>query len=120
MTPTIGATSFGSITIAGRVYDHDVVIRLDGEVKKRKKKLSKRQSGTSHVVSLDEARHIFQPSAARLIIGTGQYGALKLSEEARDYFRKESCELVTLPTPEAAEAWNQAEGPAIAMFHVTC
>ena len=120
MKPTIDGTRFGGITIAGRLYEHDVLIRLDGQVKKRKKKLSKRATGTSHVVSFDEARHIFQPGAARLIIGTGQYGALRLSEEAQDYLRKQNCGLVVLPTPEAADAWNQAEGPAIAMFHVTC
>jgi hypothetical protein len=41
MGPTIDGTAFGSITIAGEVYEHDVVIRLSGNVKKRKKKLSK-------------------------------------------------------------------------------
>ena len=120
MKPTIDATSFGSITIAGQPYEHDVVIRLDGEVKKRKKKLSKRATGTSHVVSLDEARHIFQPGAARLIIGTGQSGLVELSEEAADFFRRKGCRVELLPTPEAIKAWNKAEGAAIGLFHVTC
>ncbi len=39
MRPAIEGTEFGSITISGERYDHDVVIRLSGEVKKRKKKL---------------------------------------------------------------------------------
>jgi hypothetical protein len=55
MEPTIQGTEFGSITVDGNVYDHDIVIRLGGKVKKRKKKLSKEQSGTSHVVALNEA-----------------------------------------------------------------
>ena len=33
-------TKFGTITIDGKIYEHDVVIRLSGEVVKRKKKLS--------------------------------------------------------------------------------
>ncbi len=37
----IDDTEFGSITIAGRTYEHDVVIRLSDKVVKRKKKLSK-------------------------------------------------------------------------------
>ena len=82
MEPAIQGTEFGSITVAEEVYDHDIVIRLGGKVKKRKKKLSKEQSGTSHIVSLDEAKHILDEGAERLIVGTGQYGALKLSEEA--------------------------------------
>ena len=35
-------TKFGTITIDGKTYEHDVVIRLSGEVVKRKKKLSKK------------------------------------------------------------------------------
>ena len=82
MRPTIDDTQFGSITIDGQVCDHDIVIRLNGNVKKRKKKLSKKKSGTSHLVSLEEAKHIFDIGAKRLIVGAGQYGALKLSNEA--------------------------------------
>ena len=33
----IDSTDFGSITIDGATYPHDVVIRLSGEVLKRKK-----------------------------------------------------------------------------------
>ncbi len=42
MVITIEKTSFGSITIDGKTYEHDVLIRLSEEIKKRKKKLSKR------------------------------------------------------------------------------
>ena len=65
MQPRIDGTRFGSITIAGRAYEHDVVIRLDGRVKKRKKKLSKTRYGTSHKVSVEEARHVFEKGARR-------------------------------------------------------
>ena len=56
------------------------MIRLSGKVKKRKKKLSKEQYGTSHTVSLAEAEHIFDEGAERLIIGSGQQGNVKLSQ----------------------------------------
>jgi len=39
----IDRTQFGSITIDGKNYEHDVVIRLSGKVEKRQKKLSKEQ-----------------------------------------------------------------------------
>jgi len=86
MKPKINSTEFGSKrkstsdTIEGEKYEHDVVIRLDGKMrrwnfrKKRKKKLSKAIYGTSHVISLDEATAIFEEKAERLIIGTGQSG----------------------------------------------
>jgi hypothetical protein len=34
----IEGTTFGTITIDGKTYEHDVIIRLSGEVVKRKKK----------------------------------------------------------------------------------
>ena len=39
----IDRSEFGSITIDGNTYEHDVVIRLSGKVDKRQKKLSKEQ-----------------------------------------------------------------------------
>ena len=87
MKPTIDGTRFGSITIEGKRYCRDVLIRVDGEVVKRKKKLSKAVYGTSHVLSLEEARHVYQEGAERLVVGTGQSGLLELSEGAADYFR---------------------------------
>lgn len=120
MKPEIQDTQFGSITIDGEVFGHDTVIRLGGKVKKRKKKLSKQRYGTSHTVSLEEAKRIFEEGAELLIVGTGQYGALKLSEEAEDYFQSKGCSVRPLPTPQAVQAWNKAGDKAIGMFHVMC
>ena len=120
MQPHIQDTEFGSITVDDDVLDHDIVIRLGGKVKKRKKKLSKEKYGTSHTVSLAEAEHIFDEGAERLIIGSGQYGNVKLSEEAERYFKEKGCSVELHPTPEAIQVWNEAEGKTIAMFHVTC
>jgi hypothetical protein len=93
MKPRIDSTKFGKITIDGTSYENDVVIRLDGEVVKRKKKLSKAVYGTSHTISLDEAKNIYHDGADKLIIGTGQTGMVKLSEEAETYFEKKECQV---------------------------
>jgi hypothetical protein len=120
MNPQIETTTFGSITINAQTYEHDVIINLKGKVKKRKKKLSKAIYGTSHTLSLEEAEYIFEPGTERLIIGTGQYGMLKLSDEASDYFQRRSCITTLLPTGEALRVWNAAEGNVIGLFHITC
>ena len=120
MRPSIDGTEFGSITISGELYEHDVVIRLSGKVKKRKKKLSKAKYGTSHRVSLEEAEHIFEAGAKRMILGSGQNGLVELSGEAAGYFRKNECSVELLPTPQAITAWNAAKGAVIGMFHVAC
>ncbi len=84
----IESTKFGNITIDGKTYEHDVVIRLSGEVVKRKKKLSKKYYGTSHVMSKDEAKFVFEKGCEQLIIGSGQVGNVHLSPEAEAYFAK--------------------------------
>jgi adenylate cyclase len=81
----IGGTTFGTITIDGKTYEHDVIIRLSGEVVKRKKKLSKKYYGTSHVLSMDEAKFIFERGCEQLILGSGQMGNVDLSPEAAGY-----------------------------------
>ena len=108
------------MTIEGSVFEHDVLIRLSGQVKKRKKKLSKAIYGTSHILSLDEAKHVYEDGAKRLLIGTGQYGNVQLSDEAADYFKRQQCQVELLPTPKAIQAWNETKGAVIGLFHVTC
>ena len=122
MKPSIEATQFGSITLGGVVYDHDVVVRPDATVKRRKKKLSKAVYGTSHTISLAEAEYLYDQGegAERLIIGGGQYGRVELSPEAAAYLAGKRCDVVLLPTPEVIATWNEAEGKAIGLFHVTC
>jgi hypothetical protein len=116
----IGKTSFGRITVDGITYEHDVVIRLSGKVKKRKKKLSKAVYGTSHRVSLAEMEHVYEPGATRLIIGTGLSGLLELSREAAGYLQEKGCAVLLAPTPEAVEQWNRSTGAVIGLFHTTC
>ena len=120
MRPEIDTTTFGSITIEGKTFEHDVLIRLNGEIEKRKKKLSKAIYGTSHVISLDEAKFIYEKGTKRLIIGSGQDGNVELSNEAANYFERKHCLVDLLPTPRAIGTWNKAEGDVIGLFHVTC
>ncbi len=117
---TIEATEFGSITIDGRAYEHDVIIRLSGRVEKRKKKLSKEKYGTSHIISKEEAKYVYEDGCETLIVGAGQYGNVRLSPEASEYFEKKGCEVVTRPTPEAIRAFNEAPRKKIGLMHVTC
>jgi hypothetical protein len=116
----IEGTSFGDITIDGKAYDHDVVIRLDGGIMKRKKKLSKKLYGTSHVVSKDEAKSVFEKGSELLVVGSGQQGNVRLSPEAETYLAKKGCKVVIQPTPGAVRVFNEARGKKIGLFHVTC
>jgi hypothetical protein len=116
----IESTTFGTITIDGKTYEHDVLVRLSGEVVKRKKKLSKKLYGTSHVLSEDEARFLFESGCDQVVIGSGQFGNVYLSPEAEAYFERKGCEVLLKPTPEAIHVFNRSRAKRIGLFHVTC
>ncbi|MCJ7446162.1 MAG: MTH938/NDUFAF3 family protein [Bacteroidales bacterium] len=120
MKPVISDSGFGYITVEGSKIDHDIIIRLSGEIKKRKKKLSKAIYGTSHIISLEEAKYVYQNSAERLIIGTGHQGMVNLSDEAAGYLKKKKCKMNMYSTPKAIEKWNDATERVIGLFHITC
>ena len=116
----IDATEFGSITIEGKTYEHDVIIRLSGEVEKRRKRLSKEKYGTSHIISKEEAKFVFEDGCDLLIVGAGQEGNVRLSPEASEYFDKKHCRVLLQPTPEAIRAFNELREKKVALMHVTC
>jgi len=120
MKPKIDKTKFGSITVAGRKWDHDIIIHLNGKIEIRKKKLSKEVFGTSHIISLAEAEYVYEDGADYIIIGTGESGMVKLSDEAIEFFTLKNCQPLMLPTPEAILAWNKANNLTIGLFHITC
>ena len=76
--PHVDGTGFGWLEIEGERYEHDVLIRLGGKIKRRKKKLSKQVYGTSHTISLDEARHVFEERATTLIVGGNLKGSTRV------------------------------------------
>ena len=107
MKPKINSTSFGSITVKRKKFENDILIRMDGQVKKRRKKLSKKLYGTSHKISLAEAKYIYEKGAEKLIIGTGQTGYVELSKKAQKFFKEKDLKTKLLPTPKAIKLWNK-------------
>jgi hypothetical protein len=120
MKPTLKGTGFGWIEVNDQRISYDILIRLDGEVSKRKKKLSKEIYGTSHTISLTEAEFVYQPGADGLLIGGGQYNKVQLSPEAAAFFQEKGCPVEILATPQAVAAWNQSGEKLIGLFHITC
>ncbi len=120
MKPKIDSTTFGSITIGGRRIRNDVILSLSGEVRERNKKLSKKIYGTSHIISLDEAKDVYEEGVELLIIGTGRFDSIRLSDEAGNYFKKRNCDVKLVVTSDAIRIWNESSGKVIGLFHVTC
>ena len=77
MRPHLDGTGFGWIEIEGVRHGNDVLIRLDGTVEKRKKKLSKQIYGTSHTISLGSIRQGAPLGGGRRVLpGIGGGGAV--------------------------------------------
>ena len=111
------AFSFGSITIDGTKYEHDVVIDR-GKVIRRKKKPSKQfRDRFGHTpLSIEED---IPWKCGTLVIGTGD-GALPIMEEVKAEARRRKIRLLVMPTAEAIAELNRNSSETNAILHVTC
>jgi hypothetical protein len=109
--------SFGSLRIDGVIYGHDVVIDR-GEIRKRKKKPSKKfHNRFGHTPLSVEEKIPWQ--CRRLVVGTGT-GALPVMDEVKLEARRRKIELVILPTAQAIEVLERENDDTNAVLHVTC
>ncbi len=118
--PQVTDTAFGQVTIDGKVYENDVLIRADGKIKKRDKAAVKKRYGTSHMIGPEELARACKGDPQVLIIGTGQDGAAELTEDGAAFVKERGIKVKALPTPSAIEEYSKAKGPKAALIHVTC
>jgi hypothetical protein len=109
---------FGTIRIDGETYEHDVVI-AGGEVRKRKKKPSRRFRDEFGHTPLSLAEEI-PWGGKRLIVGTGAHGGLPVMDEVKREAERRGVELKIVPTRDAIEELNRAGKKTTAILHVTC
>jgi len=93
--------SFGSIQIDGSTYEYDVIVDR-GEIRKRKKKPSKkfREQFGNTPLSIEEE---IPWRCHQLVIGSGAYGRLPIMQEVRREAERHKIKLLVLPTTEAIE-----------------
>lgn len=112
---------FGTITVSGRPYHDDITISTKGEVRPRKKELSKGPSGGHTPLAPDEIEHYIQKDSPRVIVvGTGKYGALPVPEETKNMAEERGIELVCQKTGEAIDIYTSMDGQVLAIFHLNC
>jgi hypothetical protein len=113
-------SEFGWIEIDKVLYDNDVIIHQDGSVTKRSKKRSKElKSAYGHTPLSDHELEVIIKEKPKIIyIGTGQYGDLPITPEAKMILSQ--FETVILPTPEILDILKKERRSFIAIIHVTC
>jgi hypothetical protein len=112
------AFSFGSVQIDDTTYDYDIVIDR-GEIRKRKKKPSKKFRDEYGHTPLSGEEEI--PWKCRLlVVGTGAYGRLPVLNDVKVEAERRKIELVVLPTAEAIKTLKKQPKDTNAILHVTC
>jgi hypothetical protein len=110
----IDGTSFGSITIDGKRYPHDVWVFTDGSIERRDR---------DHEFTLNELDLLLKGKPKIIVVGTGRYGCVRVDREAAELAVKHGVQVVDDITPNVIERYNEAvrAGRRVAgAFHVTC
>lgn len=108
----INSTSFGSITVDNKTYNHDIWIFTDKTIQKRDR---------NHEFTLEEFNIITKDAPEVLIIGTGQYGVVKINEEVIKAAKEKNIQLIYDKTPIIIKEFNKIKDKRIAaVFHTTC
>jgi hypothetical protein len=112
------AFSFGALKIDGVTYEHDVVIDR-GEIRKRRKKASKKFREEFGHTPLSAEEEI-PWKCRRLVVGTGAHGVLPVMEQVKREAARRGIELRILPTREALDLLSRQPDDTNAILHVTC
>ena len=114
------ADEFGSVTLGEKRYDGDILVRVNGRVKKRKKETARKHYGSSHVIGPKELERVCRGGPEVLFVGTGHSGQTSLHEDGVAFLERRAIKYHLLSTPEMAEAYNQCPERKAALIHVTC
>lgn len=112
----IGGTGFGWIEAGSVRFNHDIVVFPDGRVANRYSLVE----GSNHLFGPDEARVVLDGTTADIVLGTGQFGAVRVMPGTAALLDGLEVRLHVARTPEAVRIYNRLAGPRCAVFHVTC
>jgi len=104
------------MVIDGRRYSSDLIIYPDGRVEDNWWRAS------GHDLVAADMTELIEAGPARIIVGTGASGIMRLSEDVRAVLENEGIAFEAMPTGEAVAAYNRvsAGGNVGACFHLTC
>lgn len=107
--------SFGKIVVDGETYTSDVIIypdRVDGRWWRKE----------GHNLSLEDLADVFDAKPQTLVVGQGQPGLMKVSDDVRQAIADQGIELHVAPTAGAVEEYNRlaAGKTTVAALHLTC
>jgi hypothetical protein len=112
----ISGYSFGSVTVDGRLYRADFII-LPGRI------LPNWRRRNGHLLTPEDLPGALTAESEILVVGTGAYGRMKLSDSLRSFLAEGDTALEALATGAAFERFallTAAGRRAAGAFHLTC
>jgi len=115
MSPRIEHYRFGTITVDGQRHTQDLIILPERVIAGWWRK-------EGHALHPDDLTTVFEAAPEVLIVGTGAYGMMRVTEETRLALEAAGIRLIAAPTAEAVETYNQLreEARVAAALHLTC
>lgn len=114
---------FGSITINGKTYNHDVEVRWTGEILKWWRK-------ESHIIDVEDVKRATEQCPDTIVIGTGEAGVAQVTDIAQKFIQEKGIKLIIDKTEEAVKTFNiilrdseieeGVQNKVIGLFHLTC
>lgn len=114
------STGFGWVKYKDEIYEHDILILADGTTRPRNEEELRRKFGTMHAIGPEEIHFLASENPKTIVIGTGQSGEARLTQEARQFIVKYKLNVVEGLSPKACKYFDTLEGSKAALIHVTC
>ncbi|MFO8133263.1 MAG: Mth938-like domain-containing protein [Thermoplasmatota archaeon] len=108
----IDGYSFGEIVVDGTTYTSDLIIFPDCIVPDWRRR-------RGHLLQPADLADVIAARPGHLVVGTGAYGRMTVSDETRELLDRENIPFEVLSTGEACRAFNR-RGDAAAALHLTC
>lgn len=108
--------SFGKVVIDNKEYTADLIVLPDSIYPSWWRK-------EGHGLCIEDLGEIFKKNITTLIVGTGSYGRMKVSETLINELKAKGIETYAMETDKAVSLFNRFldEGKKVAgAFHLTC
>ncbi len=112
----IKSYEFGRIEIDGKTYTSDVIIYEDHVNSSWWRK-------EGHYLQIEDIEEILKVKPDMIIVGTGKYGTMKVSNDAKKELESRSIDFVYSNTDEACKKHNEISGSGkmvVTALHLTC
>ena len=117
--PEVGPVEAGEAVVGDVAYQADILVRVDGSVRKRKGKKAAETADDANVIGIEDMTRACRGGPDFVVIGAGMNGRAKLTPEAAAYAALRGIVVNTYKSPKAATVFNETTGRKALLLKVT-